>query len=50
MLDGLEAGRTRAVQKLNVNSTPTFFINGKIFRGALTVEELDKQVALYLKG
>ena len=50
MLDGIEAGRTRAVQKLNVNSTPTFFINGKIFRGALTVEELDKQVALYLKG
>jgi protein-disulfide isomerase len=50
MLDGIEAGRTRAVQKLNVNSTPTFFINGKIFRGALTVEELDKQVAPYLKG
>src|SRR4030088_2256561 len=48
MLDGLEAGRTRAVQKLNVNSTPTFFINGKIFRGALPVQELDKQVALYL--
>jgi protein-disulfide isomerase len=50
MLDGLEAGRTRAVQKLNVNSTPTFFINGKIYRGALTVEELDKQLAPYLKG
>jgi protein-disulfide isomerase len=50
MLDGIEAGRTRAVQKLNVNSTPTFFINGKIYRGALTVEELDKQLAPYLKG
>jgi protein-disulfide isomerase len=50
MLDGLEESRTRAAQKFNVNSTPTFFINGKIFRGALTPEELDKQVAPYLKG
>jgi protein-disulfide isomerase len=50
MLDGIEESRTRAAQKFNVNSTPTFFINGKIFRGALTPEELDKQVAAYLKG
>jgi protein-disulfide isomerase len=50
MLNGIEETRTRAAEKLNVNSTPTFFINGKIFRGALTVEELDKQVAPYLKG
>jgi protein-disulfide isomerase len=50
MLSGIEEARTRAASKFNVNSTPTFFINGKIFRGALTVEELDKQVAPYLKG
>lgn len=50
MLNGIEESRTRAASKLNVNSTPTFFINGKIFRGALTPEELDKQVAPYLKG
>jgi protein-disulfide isomerase len=50
MLDGIEASRTRAAQKLGVNSTPTFFINGKIYRGAMTVEELDKQLAPYLKG
>jgi len=50
MLDGIEASRTRASQKFNVNSTPTFFINGKIYRGALTVEELDKQLTPYLKG
>jgi protein-disulfide isomerase len=49
ILDGIEATRTRAAEKFNVNSTPTFFINGKIFRGALTPEELDKQVAPYLK-
>src|SRR6266699_2127511 len=42
--------RTRATQKFNVNSTPPFFINGKTFRGALTPEELDKQIAPYLKG
>ena len=50
ILDGIEATRTRGSEKLGVNSTPTFFINGKIFRGALTPEELDKQVAPYLKG
>jgi len=50
MLDGIEETRTRAAQKFGVNSTPTFFINGKLFKGALTPEELDKQVALYLKG
>jgi protein-disulfide isomerase len=50
MLNAIEESRTRAATKFNVNSTPTFFINGKIFRGALTPEELDKQVAPYLKG
>jgi protein-disulfide isomerase len=50
ILDGIKETQTRAAQKFNVNSTPTFFINGKIFRGALTPEELDKQVAPYLKG
>ncbi|MCC6777643.1 MAG: DsbA family protein [Hyphomicrobiales bacterium] len=50
ILNGLEETRTRAAQKLNVNSTPTFFINGKVHRGAITMEELDKQVAPYLKS
>ena len=50
MLNGIEESRARAASKLNVNSTPTFFINGKIHRGALTMEELDKQMATYLKG
>src|SRR6266511_3207497 len=50
LLSNLEEQRTSATQKFNVNSTPTFFINGKTFRGALTPEELDKQVAPYLKG
>ena len=46
----IKESATRAAQKFNVNSTPTFFINGKMFRGALTPDELDKQVAPYLKG
>src|SRR5262249_32413080 len=50
MLDALKQTQTRAADKFNVNSTPTFFINGKMFRGALTPDELDKQVAPYLKG
>jgi protein-disulfide isomerase len=49
MLDGIEEVRQRG-QKLGVNSTPTFFINGKIYRGALSVSELDKQIAPLLKG
>jgi protein-disulfide isomerase len=49
MLAGIEDTRTRAM-KLGVNSTPTFFINGKIFRGGLTPEELERQLAPYLKA
>ena len=50
MLAGIEESRNRAAEKFKVNSTPTFFFNGKIFRGALTPEELDKQMASYLKS
>ncbi len=45
VLDGVEWVRQRAAEKFGVNSTPTFFINGKIQRGAPTVEELDKLLA-----
>lgn len=50
ILNGLEETRTRAAGKLNVNSTPTFFINGKIHRGGLTMEEFEKLAAPHLKG
>ena len=36
--------RDRAAEKLGVNSTPTFFINGKRISGEMTVEQLDKEV------
>ena len=35
-------GRLLASKELDVNSTPTFFINGTKFSGAPTVEEFDK--------
>jgi protein-disulfide isomerase len=49
MLTGLQEGQKRATQ-LGVNSTPTFFINGKIVRGGMSPEELDKQLAPYVNG
>ena len=48
LLDGIEAVRQRG-QKFGVNSTPTFFINGQIQRGAISMEELDKLIQLFLK-
>ena len=50
VLEGIEAVRTHGAEKLGVNSTPTFFINGKPFRGTLTMAELDKQLEPLLKS
>jgi protein-disulfide isomerase len=50
LLDNIDETRQRASQKFGVNSTPTFFINGKISRGALTIEEIEKQIQPYLKS
>jgi protein-disulfide isomerase len=50
VLEGIEAVRTYGAEKLGVNSTPTFFINGKLFRGTLTIDELDKQLQPLLKS
>jgi protein-disulfide isomerase len=38
-------GRLAASKELDVNSTPTFFINGTKFTGAPTVEEFDKALS-----
>jgi protein-disulfide isomerase len=50
LLDDIEAQRNRASEKFGVNSTPTFFINGKIARGGMSIEELEKQIKPYLDG
>ncbi|MBV8791796.1 MAG: DsbA family protein [Pseudolabrys sp.] len=50
LVDGLEALRGRAAEKLGVNSTPTFFINGEKKAGDLSMEELTKAMEPYLKA
>jgi protein-disulfide isomerase len=50
LLDGLDEVRQRAQSKFGVNSTPTFFVNGKIIRGTMSIEELEKQMQPFLKG
>jgi protein-disulfide isomerase len=50
VLDGIEWVRRRGQEKFGVNSTPTFFINGKVVRGTMTVEELEKHIEPYLKA
>jgi len=49
ILDGIEATRTRGSEKLGVNSTPTFFVNGKMLRGAVSIEDLEKEILPALK-
>lgn len=41
---GIIEGRERAEQEFGVDSTPTFFINGEILRGAESAEEFKKLI------
>ena len=50
LLDNIEETRQRAATKFGVQSTPTFFINGKLFRGNGTLAELEKEFEPYLKS
>jgi len=50
VLDGIDWVRQRAAEKFGVNSTPTFFINGNIHRGEMTLEETEKVLGPYLKS
>jgi protein-disulfide isomerase len=49
VLDNIQVVRDHAVQKLGVQSTPTFFINGKRFVGDLSMDQIVKEVEPYLK-
>jgi len=44
ILDGVSEVRDHGAQKLGVDSTPTFFINGEKVSGALSLEEFSKYV------
>ncbi len=50
VLDAIESVRKRAVDKFKVHSTPTFFINGAPYQGALSIDEMAKIIDPYLKG
>jgi protein-disulfide isomerase len=49
VLDKIQAVRDRAAEKLGVNSTPTFFINGKKLTGDLPIDAMAKAIDPYLK-
>lgn len=50
LLEQVTGVRTRANEKFGVNSTPTFFINGKRLQDAPTLESFDKALAPLLKA
>jgi protein-disulfide isomerase len=50
ILAAIEAGRNRASDKFKVQSTPTFFINGKRVAGAISIEEIEKEILPLLKA
>jgi len=49
LLDSIQEVRDHAAEKLGVNSTPTFFINGKRLIGDLSIEQMAKEIDPYLK-
>jgi protein-disulfide isomerase len=46
--DGINWVRSRAVEKFGVEATPTFFVNGEVHRGEMSIADIDKLVAPYL--
>jgi protein-disulfide isomerase len=50
MLEQVEQIRNRGSEKFGVNSTPTFFINGQKVQGAMSIEEMQKQIDPLIKS
>ncbi|HEY0224257.1 MAG TPA: DsbA family protein [Pseudolabrys sp.] len=50
VLDGIESMRQRAVSVFKVQSTPTFFINGTAYPGALEIDDMAKLIDAQVKG
>jgi protein-disulfide isomerase len=49
VLNGIQEVRDRAAEKLGVNSTPTFFVNGKKLVGDVSIDQMAKEIDPYLK-
>jgi protein-disulfide isomerase len=50
LVDKLEADQKYAAEVLKVNSTPTFFVNGKMIKGETSFDEFDKRIKSLLKS
>ena len=50
MLEALQAEQKRASEKFGVNSTPTLFVNGRIQKGGMSIDDLAKVIDPLLKG
>lgn len=50
LYDAVIAVRERGAKEFRINSTPTFFINGKRFLGALSLSDLEKAIEPLLAG
>jgi hypothetical protein len=48
VLDGIKEVDSAA--QFGVTSTPTFFINGKKYSGGMTIEDMEKSIAPFLKA
>ncbi|MCV6575907.1 MAG: DsbA family protein [Cohaesibacter sp.] len=49
LLDNIRTVSQRGSEKFGIDSTPSFIINGELHRGALSIADIDKIVAPYLK-
>ncbi len=49
LLDKLKADQDFAYDKLKVDATPTFFVNGERVKGSMSFEEFEKKLAPLLK-
>jgi protein-disulfide isomerase len=50
LLNKIQQVRNRGQQKFKVEATPTFYINGERYSGALSIEDLDKYIAPLVKS
>jgi protein-disulfide isomerase len=50
MLEKIQQVRNRGKEKFKVEATPTFYINGERFSGALEMADLDKAIAPLIKN